>query len=260
MNIEDVRKWYAEEVRYQADITLEDIVKAFAKVPREHFLGKGPWKIRTNFGYRMTADDNPFHLYHNILVAIDATCELNNGLPSWLARMFQAATPTSGETITHIGCGTGYYSAILAEIVGSSGSIVALEIDEYLAQRATQNLANLPMVVVAHADGLSYDFGLSDIIFVNAGATCIQKQWLEKLRKGGRLIVPLTISNLERKEVIGTGKVLRVFKKDNDFDAEFIEDVKVYPCIGAREDNERLKKAVSQYGWDAKRLFQLLRS
>ena len=39
------RKWYADELRYIAHIRSPRIVQAFATVPREHFLGPGPWRI-----------------------------------------------------------------------------------------------------------------------------------------------------------------------------------------------------------------------
>ncbi len=40
-----VRQFYAEELRAVANLQSEALVKAFAKVPREHFLGPGPWQI-----------------------------------------------------------------------------------------------------------------------------------------------------------------------------------------------------------------------
>src|SRR6266498_620719 len=73
--------YYAEELRAVANLQSEAVVRAFAKVPREHFLGPGPWQVlnpshmieENNEGsyYRETADADPKLLYHNILVAID---------------------------------------------------------------------------------------------------------------------------------------------------------------------------------------------
>jgi 16S rRNA A1518/A1519 N6-dimethyltransferase RsmA/KsgA/DIM1 with predicted DNA glycosylase/AP lyase activity len=58
--------------------------------------------------------------------------------------------------VLQVGGGTGYYTAILVEIVGPSGRVTALEIDEGLAARARQNLAGFPSVEVVHADGTTY--------------------------------------------------------------------------------------------------------
>jgi len=86
------RAYYAEELRAVANLQSEALVRAFAKVPRERFLGPGPWQISTftNESYRTTPDADPRHLCHNVLVAIDATRYLNNGQPSLLAFLIDA--------------------------------------------------------------------------------------------------------------------------------------------------------------------------
>jgi protein-L-isoaspartate(D-aspartate) O-methyltransferase len=68
------RHYYAEELRAVSDLQSEALVKAFTKVPRERFLGPGPWQVfspgsETDWG---TKDADPRHLYHNLLVVIDA--------------------------------------------------------------------------------------------------------------------------------------------------------------------------------------------
>src|SRR2546429_3938771 len=82
-----LRQFYAEELRAVANLQSEALVRAFAKVPREHFLGPGPWQVLSP-GSEIdwtTKDADPRHLYHNLLVVIDAECHLNNGYPSFLA-------------------------------------------------------------------------------------------------------------------------------------------------------------------------------
>ena len=57
-----VRAWYAQELRYAAAVKSSAIVRAFATVPRERFLGPGPWQICTGDGpnkYWTTEDDDP---------------------------------------------------------------------------------------------------------------------------------------------------------------------------------------------------------
>jgi protein-L-isoaspartate(D-aspartate) O-methyltransferase len=43
MNLDEIRRYYAEEIRAVANIQTEALIAAFGKVPREHFLGPGPW-------------------------------------------------------------------------------------------------------------------------------------------------------------------------------------------------------------------------
>jgi len=49
------------------------VVNAFASVPREQFVGPGPWRINSPMGlaeYWTTDDDSPSHVYHDVLIAL----------------------------------------------------------------------------------------------------------------------------------------------------------------------------------------------
>jgi protein-L-isoaspartate(D-aspartate) O-methyltransferase len=94
----------------------------------------------------------------------------NNGLPSGLARWIDALEVAEGDHVVHAGCATGYYSAIIAHIVGSSGRVVAIEYDPELAARARANLRNFAQVEVVAGDATTFDTSPADAIFVNAGA------------------------------------------------------------------------------------------
>ena len=45
MTIDDSRRFYAEEVRIAAGLDSPALVAAYARVPREKFMGPPPWKI-----------------------------------------------------------------------------------------------------------------------------------------------------------------------------------------------------------------------
>src|SRR5262249_5270313 len=45
MTLDAARRDYAEELRVRARLRNEALVQAFATVPREHFLGPGPWQL-----------------------------------------------------------------------------------------------------------------------------------------------------------------------------------------------------------------------
>jgi hypothetical protein len=82
-------------------------------VPRERFLGPGPWPIlRWGRGYERSPDDDPIDLYTNDLIGIDPARELNNGQPSFHFALMARRDPQPGEHVVHIGAGTVYYSAI----------------------------------------------------------------------------------------------------------------------------------------------------
>jgi protein-L-isoaspartate(D-aspartate) O-methyltransferase len=227
-----VRAWYAEELRFAGPVETEAVVRAFASVPRERFLGPGPWRIRdsgTRGGYRTTPDADPRHVYHDMLVALDETRKINNGQPSLWAFVLDQLGLAAGEAVLHLGCGTGYYSAILAELVGADGDVVAIEHDEGLAERAHTALAGWRQVAVGHADGASFNAGPRDAIVVSAGATHPLREWLSELRPGGRLLFPLTSQRLG-------GFMLKVTRGAGErLAAEFLCRAWFIPFIGARD-------------------------
>src|ERR1700760_3716166 len=137
-SLAQLRAWYAEELRFAGPIDSEAVVRAFSAVPRERFLGPGPWLSRSDTnrggGYRVTPDADPRHVYHDVLFAPDASRRINNGAPSLWAYALDHMDLSPGERVLHLGCGTGYYSAVMAELVGAGGHVTAVERDADLAR------------------------------------------------------------------------------------------------------------------------------
>src|SRR5262245_16889681 len=246
-----IRQFYAEELRAAANLQSEALVRAFAKVPREHFLGPGPWQMFSPGSENdwTTQDADPRHLYHNLLVVIDADRQLNNGHPSFVASLIEQLELKQGSHVVHIGCGPGYYTAVMAEVVGIHGFVTAIEIDPQLAAAARTKLNYLPHVKVFEADGTVFDPGLCDAILVNAGATHPHSIWLDSLRPGGRLILPLTVTDED--DVGGSGRVLKITRQPQGFTACFVSPVRIFPCMGGRDNqlNQPLKQALDQGDW-----------
>ena len=123
---------------------------------------------RGGWGDWTTEDDDPKHIYHSILVSVDPARGLNNGQPSLLAFLIDALELKAGEHVANIGCGTGYYSAILAEVVGKKGRVTAVEVDQKLAARARRSLSQWRHVSVLAMDGSRCRFDGVDALLVNA--------------------------------------------------------------------------------------------
>jgi len=239
MTVEEQRRFYAEEIAAVAGLRSAALVEAFAKVPREHFLGPGPWKLGSpDFGmqpglrYRPTEDADPRRLYHNVLVSIDPERNLNNGHPSTLAAWLDAVDIAKGERIFHLGCGLGYYTAVMAEVVGDRGHVTTMEVDPNLAGRAHENLAPWSNVEVLAGDGGLYDPGPVDVIFVNAGVTHPRSVWLDRLKPGGRLLAPLTFDTGGQ---AGKGGMLLVRREGDSYSAQFVTFVMIYSCTSLRD-------------------------
>lgn len=99
---------------------------------------------------------------------------------------------SSGIVFAHVGCGLGYYTALAATVVGASGRVLAIEIDKELAARAATNLSGFQQVQVVGGDGAAVELPPCDAILVNAGFTHPLPQWLDALKEGGRLLLPIT--------------------------------------------------------------------
>jgi protein-L-isoaspartate(D-aspartate) O-methyltransferase len=131
-------------------------------------------------------------LYTNDLVGVLPERRINNGQPSLHAHLIHQASPAAGEHVVHIGTGTGYYTAILAHLVGPSGWVTGIEYESELAARAKANFATCPTVTIVEGDGGLVAFDMADVIYVNAGCTQPAENWLDRLADGGRLILPMT--------------------------------------------------------------------
>ncbi len=166
MTLEEVRLHYAEELRKRVMARSDALVRAFATVPREHHLGPGPWQIRHLPLAPEPPDeaDDPTDLYANVTVAIDPSRRLNNGEPALHMHLMDSLELQPGEDVVHIGTGTGYYTAILAEVVGPRGRVTGIEIDAELAARARDNLSHLDHVRVTAGNGAEVDFAPADCI------------------------------------------------------------------------------------------------
>jgi protein-L-isoaspartate(D-aspartate) O-methyltransferase len=240
--LNQARHWYAEELRFAAKVGSRAVINAFATVPRERFLGPGPWRVKSPMNmldYWTTEDADPRHVYHDVLVALDETRGINNGQPSLWALLFDEIAITAGEHVLHLGCGTGYYTAIAAELVGQAGKVTALEIDPLLAQKAEGALALWPQVRVRNADGSQSTFDPADVILASAGATHPLSSWLDVLKPGGRLLFPMTTTRE------GPGAALLVTRgPENQFAARFLCRVGFIPFEGARDQEIARRLAV----------------
>jgi protein-L-isoaspartate O-methyltransferase len=161
-----VRRAYAKQMLAVFGVTDPRVGAAFAAVRREAFLGPGPWPIwhLGRHGYVPTPSDDPVYLYQDALVGIIPERNLNNGQPSLHAMLIAAAAPQPGEHVVHIGAGVGYYTAILAHMVGESGRVTAIEFDGGLAARLAANFAGQPNLRALKGDGAQIEFDPADVI------------------------------------------------------------------------------------------------
>lgn len=203
-----VREAYAKQTMALADVADPRIGAAFAHVRREDFLGPGPWQMMRAPGlYSPTPGADPVYVYTDRVVGLIPERGINNGQPSLHAMLLGAAGIREGEHVVHVGAGTGYYSAIMAFLAGSTGTVTAVECNPHLAARARSCLAGISNARLIEGNGASVHFNTADVIYVNAGVTHPADAWLDNLAEGGRLLLPLsTDENVPRAGAGTSGK------------------------------------------------------
>jgi SAM-dependent methyltransferase len=138
-----------------------------------------------------------------------------------------------GMRVLHVGTGTGYYTAILAELAGESGSVVGVEYEEDLAELSANLLgrAGYTTVTVRQGDGTLGvpEAAPFDRIMISAGAGDISPAWISQLADEGRLVVPLCHAG-PAGPTVGGGAMLTV-DKGGDTLSGHITDIAFSPPL-----------------------------
>jgi protein-L-isoaspartate(D-aspartate) O-methyltransferase len=154
-----------------SDVTDPRVISAFQNVPREKFVAPS-----------MTA-----LAYLDIDVPVADGGSRRMLKPMVLAKLIQAAEIEPGDRVLIVGCATGYSAAIVASL---AGSVVALEDDSTLADRAKKNLSKVELVrgplPAGWAAGAPYD-----AILIDGAIEVMPDSFRSQLREGGRLVCVL---------------------------------------------------------------------
>jgi protein-L-isoaspartate(D-aspartate) O-methyltransferase len=259
--VEAFRHFFADLITANAGLRTQEggLKAAFGSTPREHFVGPGPWRVFTPAGYISTPSDDPAFLYQDVTVALAADRQINNGQPVLHAFCLAALNPREGETAVHVGVGTGYYTAILAKLVGPTGTVSAYEIEQDLACKASTNLADMANVTIFDQSGVVGPLPDCDVLYVNAGATAPLDLWLDALRPGGRLLFPLTPADIAGRPAPG-GMLLVSYMSDDLFAARFVCPAAFIPCVGGRDDEIAVRLSVAFSRGDSRNVQSLRRN
>jgi len=118
--------------------------------------------------------------------------------PLVVAFMLEQLNPQPGEKILDIGSGSGWTSALLGEIVGEQGKVVAIEVIPELMKFGEKNVAKYNFVEKGIVEFICADGskgyqkeGPYDKILVSATAEKLFSAWKEQLKVGGRIVAPI---------------------------------------------------------------------
>ncbi|WGD39725.1 methyltransferase, FxLD system [Streptomyces cathayae] len=175
----------ADQLHAAGHIRTTAVENAFHTVPRHAF-----------------APDVPIHkAYANDIIPTHHTADgriISSVSAPWLqADMLEAARIRPGHRVLEIGSG-GYNAALIAELVGPTGSVTTLDIDPAVTDHAARFLAETGYdrvrVVTADAEhlhaGIVPDGGF-DTILVTVATWDLP--WIDAVADGGRLVAPLRL-------------------------------------------------------------------
>lgn len=129
------------------------------------------------------------------MVAPDGVQLPQTSRPEVVHRLLGLLDVAPGMRVMEIGTGSGYGTALLSRLVGPTGHVLSIDVDRDLVARADALLrADGPgNVVVVHADGRGYEAGgeTFDRLIAWASSPEVPDTWVERVRPGGRIVVPL---------------------------------------------------------------------
>lgn len=162
---------------------------AFLAVPRHVFLPQ----------------ESAGHAYEDMAIVIkwdaDGLPVSASTQPAIMAIMLEQLGLAAGHRVLEIGTGTGYNAALIAKIVGVSGSVVTIDVEADVVDQARASLAAAGFAGVTVIGGDAAD-GIPgrapyDRIIVTAGVWELAPRWLAQLAAAGRIVAPISIRGIQ---------------------------------------------------------------
>jgi len=214
INVENARKRMIESQIKARGITDICLIDAMLKIPRHIFVEEA-----------MAAQ-----AYSDTALPIGEKQTISQ--PYMVALMIEKLLLTGKEKVLEIGTGSGYQTAILAQLAARVYTIERLRPLALKARKALDSLGllNINMRIEDGTGGWEAEAPF-DAIIVSAGAPDIPRQLVDQLGIGGRLVIP--VGNQSE-------QVLTVLSKGDD-------------CSVSREDfvNCKFVRLIGQFGWNS---------
>lgn len=197
-------------------IKSDSMAEAVRRVPREEFMDPA----YVDYAYV----DKPFPIPGDGKQTISA--------PYMYPVFYEPLNLVKGNRVLEIGAGSGYGAALARQLVGSTGLVVSIEINETTFGFARENLDRTGYgdVVLVHGDGsLGYpEEAPYDAICVTAACPAIPRPLIEQLGAPGRLMAPVGSSY----SIYGQDLVLLEKDADGGIDERILMKVSYVPLTG----------------------------
>jgi len=165
-----------ESLIQQGWLKTPEIINAFKKIKREDFL--------------IEEEKSLAELDEALPIGFSQTISQ----PLVVAFMLEQLNPKMGDKILDIGSGSGWTSALLAEIVGNQGKVIAIEIVPELKELGKRNAAKyfktIDFICADGSKGYEKEAPFDNIL-ASASAQELPLIWKKQLKVGGRIVVPI---------------------------------------------------------------------
>ena len=171
-------------------ITSKAVEAAMRSVPRHVFIPEAPAEEAYNpFRAVVTKRDSDGN-------ALSSVSDMH--VQAW---MLEAARISPGMNVLEVGSG-GYNAALIQELVGPTGCVTTVDIDEWVTGRAVELLEKTGYsgvnVVLADAEQGVPELAPYDAILVTVGAWDVAPAWAAQLAGSGRLVMALRMLGMQR--------------------------------------------------------------
>lgn len=195
------------QLLHKEGISNTKVLTAIAQTPRELFL----------------PDALKHKAYQNTALPIGQGQTISQ--PYIVARMTELLleSDNQAQTVLEIGTGSGYQTAVLAQLFAHVYSVERIKTLQFQAKRRMNQL-DLHNVKMKHGDGWQgwNSKGPYDAIIVTAAASSIPETLYQQLNEGGRLIVPVGEENQQ---------LHCITKREDEFESKIIEAVRFVPLV-----------------------------
>lgn len=186
-------------------IQCPNVLDAIRRVPREHFISEALM--------HQAYDNNALPISHGQTIS----------QPYIVAKMTELLELTPSSRLLEIGTGSGYQTAILAQLVDKVYSVERIKSLQWEAKRRLK-LLDIYNVSTKHADGwqgwpVHAPF---DAIVVTAAATQVPQELLNQLAEQGCLVIPVGEENQQ---------LLKIVRQGDEFVSTVVQAVRFVPLI-----------------------------
>jgi protein-L-isoaspartate(D-aspartate) O-methyltransferase len=209
-NFQGVAKRLIEQLRQQG-INNEAVLQTLENTPRQQFM----------------PESLAHKAYENTALPIGNGQTISQ--PYMVALMTSALHEAGCQRVLEIGTGSGYQTAVLAQLVAEVYSIERISQLQYQAKRRLKQL-DLHNVRMKHGDGWQGWTSKApfDGILVTAAAARVPEELLQQLAKdGGVMIIPIG----EARQ-----RLLLIERQDDDFSYRELADVRFVPLIAGETE------------------------